>query len=260
MKLEGQKLDISAQIKRFYDWLKDNKLSATEISLWHGLHHIANEAGWPEYLSVPISRLTLMTGMKKDAIYSARDTLESKGLIKIVKGRGNQAARYIIIPLIDHEPEEIDELEEDVEIHDSSTTEPPVEPHEEEKPHKTVIFKKIQQLVMMPSPIDIQQMKDYLSEGMEDRLLCEAINIAQEKLKNKKPMDKWKYAKGIMRTWYNNGIKTYIEYQEHEKEREAQINGGNKQSGNNVRPDQKPRSEPKTSGMRKFRVPGEPTG
>lgn len=245
-----KKLDITIQIKRFYEWLESNKLSATEISLWHALLHIGNEAGWPGLLSVPISRLSKMTGMKKDAIYSARNSLESAGLIRVLQGKGNQAAKYMIMPF-EENIEKINIEDEPVMQDDGSVIEPPTELHDEKR--KVNIFRRMQGLIMMPSPIDIHQIKSYLDEGMEDKLLCESIRISEDKLPNKKPMDKWKYAKGIMRTWYNNGIKTFEEYQRHEKEREAQINGGDQQHNQYVRPEAEPKQ--KTNGMREFRIP-----
>lgn len=252
-----ENLDITIQIKMFYEWLENNKLSATEISLWHALLHIGNEVGWPKTLSVPISKLSKMTGMKKDAIYTARDNLEKSGRIEIIPGKGSKAAQYRIIPFVENyytkTPDIEDVSQEDIHTteDDNSVTDPPTELHDKRPQIK--IFRKMQDLIMMPSPNDIHQIKSYLNEGMEDQLLCESIKISEGKLPNKKPMDKWKYAKGIMRTWYNNGIRTFEEYQKHEKEREAQINGGNKERNKYVQPKAEPRQ--KTNGMRKFRVP-----
>lgn len=260
MKVERLKLDRVMQTKKLYKWLEQNSLTATEISLWHALMNIADEAGYPVWLSVPISRLSMYTGMKKDALYSARDSLESLGLIQIHTGKGNQAAQYRIVPFIDNYCQDEDDLyteDENPSIDtDESTDIPPQEPPKEpqEEPKKVNIFRRIQTIIPMPSPMDIQTIKSYLDEGMEDQLLVESINIAESELHNKGPSDKWRYAKGIMRNWYNDGIRTLHEFQEHERKRkESMNNGGDKQHNRPIQPEKRP--EPKPNGMREFRIP-----
>lgn len=252
MHAERLPLDMTEQIQQFYKWIINNSLTATEISLWHALMHIANEAGYPTWLSVAVSRLETLTGMKKDALYKAREGLESKGRIEIRLGKGNQAANYRLIPF-NEEEEEVNIIEEipAEEIAPEETTEQP--PVDLGTPLN--IFRRTQELIPFPPNTDIQHIKQFVEEGMEDQLLCEAIDITQRNKDLRKPMDRWRYFKGIIRNWYNNGIKTLEEYQRHESEREELMNNGaNKQSDRTVRPEPK---EPEPNGMREFRIPGQ---
>ena len=95
------------EINAFYDWLETNPLGASCIDLWHALMHIANKAGWPDTFAVAISVLELKTGLKRDAIYDARNKLQQAGRIKWSSRKGNQSAVYHIIPLVSEIPTQI---------------------------------------------------------------------------------------------------------------------------------------------------------
>lgn len=253
MQAERLRLDMTVQIKQFYKWIIDNSLTATEISLWHALMHIADEAGYPIWLSVAISRLESLTGMKKDAIYKARDGLENKARIEVKLGKGNQAANYRLIPF-GEDGQELERIPAIEDIPEEEVEEPTEQPPVAPGGSPINIFRRTQELIPMPPSMDIQHIKQFMEEGMEDQLLCEAVSITLENNNLRKPMDRWKYFKGIIRTWYNNEIKTFEEYQRHETEREERINnGGNKQSNRTIRPE----PEQKESGIREFRIPGE---
>ncbi|AOY77220.1 DnaD domain-containing protein [Clostridium formicaceticum] len=260
---ERQKLNMEIEIGQFYIWKETNHLKAKEILLWHTLMHLACTAGWVKWISTPISTLESKTGLKRDAIYAARDNLEKLGRIEVVPGKGSKAAQYRIIPFVEgYYPEEVEEhlIDDDPDIDiENSNEQPPKNPHakprKEELP-KMNIYRKIQTLIPMPSPMDIESIKTYLDDGMEDQLLMEAIDISEKELQNKKPSDKWRYAKGIMRNWFNDGIKTLTQYQENEKRREEMMkSGGDKQHNRPVQPEPTPQN--KSSGMRGFRIPGE---
>lgn len=261
MQAERLSFDTSVQIQQFYRWVTNNSLTANEISLWHALMHISSEAGYLVWLSIPITKLERLTGMKKDAIYKARESLEKKGRISVEEGRGSRAAQYRLILFPESmEYEEYVELIEPVE----QTEEPPVEIEvvEQQPPvappsSPVTIFARIQHLIPMPSPMDIHTIKEYLSDGMEDKLLVEAISIAENELAGKAPTEKWKYAKGIMRNWFNNGIKTFEGYLTHERERrESMENGSNRQGDRPLRTERtESREEQESSGIRGFRIP-----
>lgn len=261
MQVERLRFDNSVQIQQFYKWITNTSLTANEVSLWHSLMHIASEAGYLVWLSIPITRLERLTGMKKDAIYKARESLEKKGRISVEEGRGSRAAQYRLILFRESmEHEECIEFEETAELVEQTerpsveieevAQQPPVAP-----PSSPVnIFARIQHLTPIPSPMDIHAIKEYLNDGMEDKLLVEAVSIAENELAGKVPMEKWKYAKGIMRNWFNNGIKTFEEYLAHERERRERIeSGSNRQSDRPLRAET--RGETETNGMRGFRVP-----
>ncbi|ABR48754.1 primosome, DnaD subunit [Alkaliphilus metalliredigens QYMF] len=258
---ERQKLNVEIEIGQFYIWKETNHLKAKEILLWHTLMHLACTARWVKWISTPISTLESKTGLKRDAIYAARDKLVKLGRIEVLPGKGSKAAQYRIIPFVENYcSEEVEEQLDDPDINTEDTdkqtpTPPNAKPQKEELPQMN-IYRKMQTLIMMPSPMDIENIKTYLNDGMEDQLLMEAIDISERELQNKKPSDKWRYAKGIMRNWFNDGIKTLTQYQENEKRREEMMkSGGDKQHNRPVQPEPTPQN--KSSGMRGFRIPGE---
>ena len=86
------------EINAFYDWLETNTLSDSAVNLWHALMHIANKAGWIEEFAVALSTLQLKTGLKKDAIITARNRLQTAGRITFKSRSGQQSAIYSIAP------------------------------------------------------------------------------------------------------------------------------------------------------------------
>ena len=92
------------EINSFYDWLETNSISNSAIVLWHALMHINNRAGWIPEFAVAISTLEVKTGLKKDAILTARNRLQQMGRIKIKTRPGQQSALYSIIPFDSENP------------------------------------------------------------------------------------------------------------------------------------------------------------
>lgn len=76
---------------------------------------------------------------------------------------------------------------------------------------KLSIFGKILEIIPSPSSHEISHIKTFLKLGMEDKLLCEAVNIAKENKDLIKPIDKFSYFNGIALAWYKEDIKTYEE-------------------------------------------------
>ena len=252
---ERLRLDMEEEIKQFYIWKETKNIKAKEILLWHALMYLSCSAGWVKWISTPISTLESKTGLKRDAIYSARDNLERLGRIEVVPGEGSRAAQYRIIPFAENEEyteleNVLDTKEKAEETPELPANQPPTDLPGPEKPVN--IFRKMQELIPMPPSMDVEQIKQFMDEGMEDNLLCEAIDITHQtdELKDRPPMEKWRYFRGIVRNWYNNGIMTLEQYQIHERDRRERIkNGSNRQ---NNRPAQQ---KPKGNGMRKFRIP-----
>ena len=92
-------MNYISEIKAFYDWLELNEVEASHISVWHGLMHIANKTGWRQEFTVPMSTLELKTGLKRGAIYKARNKLKQLGLIDYRERSGNQCSAYRITSL-----------------------------------------------------------------------------------------------------------------------------------------------------------------
>ena len=91
-------MNYLTEILEFYNWLEENPSSSSVIVLWHGLMSINNKLKWKESFTAPIKTLELKTGLKKDAIYRARNTLKQHGLIDFKERGGNKCSEYTIIP------------------------------------------------------------------------------------------------------------------------------------------------------------------
>ena len=91
-------MNLYKENNAFYDWLETNPLATSGIVLWHAFMHIANKAGWPDKFAVAVSVLEVKTGLKKDAIYDARNKLVQLGRIRWESRKGNQSALYEINP------------------------------------------------------------------------------------------------------------------------------------------------------------------
>jgi len=88
------------EINAFYDWLETNTLSDSAIALWHALMHINNKTGWKPQFAVAISVLESKTGLKRSAIFVARNRLKTLGRISFQSRSGQQSALYTVHPLI----------------------------------------------------------------------------------------------------------------------------------------------------------------
>lgn len=93
-------LNYIREVNAFYDWLETNLLSDSAIALWHALMHINNKAGWKTEFAVALSTLQAKTGLKKDAVLRARNTLQVAGRITFKSRSGQQSALYKIIPFL----------------------------------------------------------------------------------------------------------------------------------------------------------------
>lgn len=88
------------EIRAFYDWLETNKLSTAAIALWHALMYMANKTQWQDTFAVAMSMLEIRTGLKRQALYDARNQLKNSGRITFEARSGNQSSVYHIIPLV----------------------------------------------------------------------------------------------------------------------------------------------------------------
>lgn len=59
--------------------------------------HYCNSCGWKVDFAVPLSAIEADTGLKRDAIYAARNSLIQAGRIKVTQRKGGKAAVYSLI-------------------------------------------------------------------------------------------------------------------------------------------------------------------
>lgn len=134
------------ETKAFYDWLELNSISTSSIALWHALMHMNNKAGWINEFAVARSVLEMKTGLKKDALYNARNKLKQLGRIDFKERKGNKATIYIIVPF---------ESEIQMQVPTQPTTQTPTQPPTQTptitKLNKTKQNKKISNIVQIES-------------------------------------------------------------------------------------------------------------
>ena len=90
------------EINSFHDWLLTRSISASARLLWFALMHYCNKTGWKREFNVAISALELDTGLSKQSIIRARNSLQQSGRIIVRARRGNQSSIYQIIPFAYH--------------------------------------------------------------------------------------------------------------------------------------------------------------
>ena len=86
------------EINAFNDWLETNPIPTPSIALWYGLMAICNKTGWKKEFNAANSVLEIKTGLSKQAIHRARNTLKQSGLIDFKVRQGQQSTVYLLIP------------------------------------------------------------------------------------------------------------------------------------------------------------------
>ncbi len=91
-------INYVSEINAFHMWLATNPtLSTSARILWFSLMHYCNSCGWKVDFAVPLSAIEADTGLKRDAIYAARNSLIQAGRIKVTQRKGGKAAVYSLI-------------------------------------------------------------------------------------------------------------------------------------------------------------------
>lgn len=98
------------EINSFHDWLLTNSISSSARLLWFALMNYCNKTGWKREFNVAISALELDTGLSKQSIIRARNTLQQCGRIIVRTRKGNQSSMYQIIPFAYHTGTQADTL------------------------------------------------------------------------------------------------------------------------------------------------------
>ena len=81
------------EIRAFYDVVQMKQLSQGQINLWHALMYLNDKCACIEWFSVPNIVLELNTGLSRNGIAKARNTLKQHGLIDF-KANGTNATLY----------------------------------------------------------------------------------------------------------------------------------------------------------------------
>ena len=73
-----------------------NPLSAGQFVLWHALLNVCNDCGKKEWFTVANLRLELFTGLSRQGVDKARNTLKELGFIEY-KPNGTKATSYKLV-------------------------------------------------------------------------------------------------------------------------------------------------------------------
>ena len=84
---------------RFWEWAEMNELSANGVCLLFAVVQCANRCGWPQELSIPLSKLTAMTHLSRSTLYRAREELAAAGLLRVREGSSARAPLYRLVEL-----------------------------------------------------------------------------------------------------------------------------------------------------------------
>lgn len=89
-------MNYIVEINRFWDWATLNPLPTGQIALYMALLHINNKSNWAEWFQAPNQVLSILTGLSRSGILTARNGLKQAGLID-VRERGTKATLYCVI-------------------------------------------------------------------------------------------------------------------------------------------------------------------
>lgn len=212
------------QILAFNQRQKINPLSQGQFMLWHALMDINNDCAWIEWFTVANLRLELFTGLSRQTIDKARNSLKQLGFIDY-KSNGNKAASYKINKL--YEDTLQPSLQESSQLVDNKvatelTTELPnslqnsstLNKQNKTKQNKSKVAavhareEQTENLLMFYQEnfgFAGSFIIDDLQQNIEEyghELVKEALVIALQQNKS------YKYAQGVLNNWRQKGIKT----------------------------------------------------
>ena len=91
-------MNYITEILAFNDLLLSQPLSTGQIALWYALMYINNKCGWVEWFSAPNRTLEFSTGLSRQGINKARNSLRQLGLIDF-KSNGTKSTMYKLLPM-----------------------------------------------------------------------------------------------------------------------------------------------------------------
>lgn len=92
-------MNYLSELRVFHNWQPDNLHDTSAICLWYALMGVANNCGWQEWFTVPVTTLEARTGLSRSAVYSGLNKLVQTERIEIKKRSGRQSALYRLCPL-----------------------------------------------------------------------------------------------------------------------------------------------------------------
>jgi DNA replication protein DnaD len=163
----------------FFDWLETNSVGASCICLWMALLHTWHKARYPVEFAVAVSTLEGKTGLKKDAIYKARNKLQQTGRVTWSERTGRQSAVYKYIPFYNAQIFCVGLTDANSNTNSTQTEADPIKHYEK--------------LFGLVRPMVYEEIRTYMSEGLATDLICIAMDRSHEN-----GAYNWLYAKRIL--------------------------------------------------------------
>ena len=91
--------NLITEFKAFHEWLELNSLTEGQVALWHALLYVNNKCSWQDWFTVPSKTLELHSGLSRQSVIKARNTLKQKRLIDFQTQKGNKATLYRLFSL-----------------------------------------------------------------------------------------------------------------------------------------------------------------
>lgn len=93
--MEDQLYDL---LREFDNWQPDNLTDKSAIHLWQTLVRIASKYGLHDWFTVSMKTLEAKSRLGRSTIYVTINTLCQKGLLEVKSRKGNQSAKYRVLP------------------------------------------------------------------------------------------------------------------------------------------------------------------
>lgn len=103
-------MNYIAELNAFHDYLLANRLSTSEIALWHALMHINNSTMWKTEFTASNLILQQITGLSRSSLADAKNKLKQRGLIEYIPGKPRQAGMFKMLSMchiLDELPDEL---------------------------------------------------------------------------------------------------------------------------------------------------------
>lgn len=103
-------MNYIAELNAFHDYLLANRLSTSEIALWHALMHINNSTMWKTEFTASNLILQQITGLSRSSLADAKNKLKQRGLIEYIPGKPRQAGVFKMLSIchiLDELPDEL---------------------------------------------------------------------------------------------------------------------------------------------------------
>ncbi|MED4936277.1 DnaD domain protein [Heyndrickxia coagulans] len=223
------------ELNAFYDWLEINELSPSAINLWYALMHINNKAGWAETFTVAESVLCVKTGLTDRTLRKVRNELKQKGRIDFLSRKGGKAPIYKVISFFASENNSVQKESAEINSADgagdsaegrskgSTGGRSTLNKQNETKQNETIPPAADRRVNYFdtymlcfggqPSALQIQEI-NYLIDikGLTEEVVCIAFKKAAE------VGAKYSYARTILNSWADAGIKTASDVEREQKE------------------------------------------